>query len=104
MESDAALASAANFISSIQKGRPHMNLQSQLTALQEQNRGLGLDERAHHCCDLAKQLEKAGEYESACEAMHEFWPDRHETPRLEGLGEGTKAEVVLRIGALAGCG
>src|SRR5260370_41306999 len=79
-----------------------MNLQSQLTALQEQNRGLTVDERAHRCCGVAKQLEKAGEYESACEAMHEFWPDRHETPRLEGLGEGTKAEVVLRIGALAG--
>ena len=79
-----------------------MNLQSQLTALQEQNRGLTLAERAQHCCALAKKLEKAGEYESACEAMHEFWPERHEPPRLEGLEEARKAEVLLRVGALAG--
>ncbi len=79
-----------------------MNLQSQLTALQERNRGCSLAERADHCCGLAKQLEKAGEYEAACEAMYEFWPERHESPRLDGLDEATKAEVLLRVGALAG--
>ena len=55
-----------------------MNLQSQLTALQEQNRGLTLAQRAKHCCGLAKLLEKAGEYEAACEAMYEFWPEPEE--------------------------
>src|SRR5713226_6824635 len=79
-----------------------MNLQSQLTALQERNRGCSLAERAHHCCGLAKQLEKAGEYEAACEALGEFWPERDRPPRLEGLDQATTAEVLLRVGALAG--
>src|SRR5713226_3514738 len=79
-----------------------MNLQSQLTALQEQTRGLTAVEGAKLRCRLAKQLEKVGEYEAACEALSEFWPERHEPPKLEGLDEATKAEVLLRVGALAG--
>ncbi|HSP63924.1 MAG TPA: response regulator [Pyrinomonadaceae bacterium] len=51
---------------------------------------------------MAKKLEKAGEYEAACEAMYEFWPERHEPPRLEVLDDSTKAEVLLRAGSLAG--
>ncbi len=79
-----------------------MNLQSQLTALQEQTRGLIPAERAQLCCGLAKQFEKAGEYESACEALTEFWPKREGSPKLDELDEQTKAEVLLRVGALAG--
>ncbi len=79
-----------------------MNLQSQLAALQEQNRGLTFAEKAHHCCGLAKKLEKAGEYEAACEALAEFWPEREGPPKLDDLDEKTKAEVLLRVGALAG--
>src|SRR5713226_1025907 len=79
-----------------------MNLQYQLTALQEQTRGLTAVEGAKLRCRLAKQLEKAGEYEAACEALSEFWLERHEPPKLEGLDEATKAEVLLRVGALAG--
>ncbi len=79
-----------------------MNLQSQLIALREQGRGLNVAERAKLSCRLAKQLEKAGEYEAACEAMSEFWPERNESPKLEGLDEPTQAEVLFRIGALAG--
>jgi hypothetical protein len=59
-----------------------MNLQSQLAALQEENRGLPVAERAHQCCGLAKKFEKAGDYEAACEAMQEFWPERDEPPQL----------------------
>src|SRR6266852_4424395 len=55
----------ATFLSSIQKGRPHMNLASQLRDLAEQTRGLGTTERAVLCCRAAKQLEKAGEYDAA---------------------------------------
>ena len=79
-----------------------MSLQSQLAALQQQTRGLTLVERAKLCCGLAKQFEKAGEYEAACEALVEFWPEREGPPKLEELDEPTKAEVLLRIGALAG--
>jgi CheY-like chemotaxis protein len=51
---------------------------------------------------LAKQLEKAGEYEATCEALSEFWPDRAGPPTLDGLDQQTTAEVLLRVGALAG--
>jgi CheY-like chemotaxis protein len=79
-----------------------MNLQAQLAALQEQRRGLDLQERAELSCHQAKQLEKAGEYEAACEALGEFWPDRGGLPKLDGIEAATKASVLLRAGALAG--
>lgn len=79
-----------------------MNLQSELAALQAQSRDLPLPERAALCCRVAKQLEKAGEYESACEALSEFWTDRNAIPKLEGLDPEVAADVLLRAGALAG--
>ena len=79
-----------------------MKLTSQLTAISEKTRGLSAPERARYCCDLAKQLEKAGEYDAACEALSEFWPDRNEFLSLNDLDEATKAVVLLRVGALAG--
>jgi CheY-like chemotaxis protein len=51
---------------------------------------------------LAKELEKAGEYEAACEALSEFWSEGNEQPSLQGLDPATEAEVLLRVGALAG--
>jgi CheY-like chemotaxis protein len=79
-----------------------MNLQSQLATLQEQGRGLTTAERASLCCRLAKQLEKAGEYEAACEALSEFWLKGQGSPRLEELDQATSAQLLLRVGALAG--
>src|SRR6267143_6628566 len=79
-----------------------MKLTSQLTALREKTRGLTAPERARHCCELSKQLEKTGEYEAACEALGEFWPERDSAPKLNDLDESTTAEVLLRVGALSG--
>src|SRR5437870_8757849 len=79
-----------------------MKLTSQLTALREETRGLTVVERAIRCCDVAKQLEKAGEYEEACEALREFWPERDGPLNLNNLDEATTAEVLLRVGALSG--
>src|SRR5438132_14106602 len=79
-----------------------MKLTTQLIALREETRGLTPVERARRCCDLAKQLEKAGKYDAACEALSEFWPDRNELLSLNDLDEATKAIVLLRAGALAG--
>src|SRR5438874_1833696 len=79
-----------------------MNLTAQLAALREETRGLTAVERAGRCCDLAMQLEKAGEYEAACEALSEFWPKRDRPLNLNDLDEATRAEVLLRVGALAG--
>jgi len=79
-----------------------MNLLSQLTAFTEQSRGLPLPKQAALACQLAKQLERAGEYEAACEALSDFWPERHGSPKLEGLDSETTAHILLRVGALAG--
>jgi CheY-like chemotaxis protein/tetratricopeptide (TPR) repeat protein len=79
-----------------------MNLQSQLVALKNKSADLTLAQRAELSCRLAKQLEKSGEYEAACEALVEFWPGLDSPPNVEGLEELEKAEVLLRVGALAG--
>src|SRR5258706_11095978 len=79
-----------------------MNFKSQLIALRTQSRDLPLAQRAELSCRLAKQLEKTGEYEAACEALLEFWPELDKPPKVEGLDEAEKAEVLLRVGSLAG--
>src|SRR5438309_1221751 len=79
-----------------------MNLQPKLTVLKTGTHDLSINERAKLACDSAKQFEKAGEYEAACEALAEFWPDCNAPPNLEGLDEGRKAGLLLRAGALAG--
>jgi len=53
-----------------------MDLKSQLLSLKNQSSNLTLAERVELSCRLAKQLEKAGEYEAAYEVLSEFWPDR----------------------------
>ncbi|PYS59408.1 MAG: hypothetical protein DMF76_16545 [Acidobacteria bacterium] len=79
-----------------------MKLTAQVIALRQETHGLTTVERARHCCDLAKQMEKAGEYEQACEALREFWPERDGAPNLNDLDEPTRADVLLRVGALSG--
>lgn len=60
------------------------------------------NERARLRCQLAKQLEDVGNYETAREAMGELWPRVGERPVLDELDEATAAEVLLRVGALTG--
>lgn len=64
---------------------------------------ISADERTRQRCKLAKQLEELGNYEAAREAMGNLWQGVGERPLLEGLGESTAAEVLLRVGALTGC-
>jgi CheY-like chemotaxis protein len=79
-----------------------MNLTAQLRLLKEQAHGLTFLERAQLSCQAAKQLEKAGEYETAYQALSEFWPARHKRPILDGLDPETAAQLLLRVGVLAG--
>jgi tetratricopeptide (TPR) repeat protein len=64
--------------------------------------GLSLNERAHLRCRIAKQLEQAGDYDAASEAMAELWKGVGARPNLEGLDDEKKAEVLLRVGSLTG--
>lgn len=76
-----------------------MNLTSKSEA---RSQGLTAIQQAELACKKAKQLEDAGEYEQARDALGELWPETEETTDLEGLDSTTRAEVLLRIGTLAG--
>ena len=53
-------------------------------------------------CELAKNLEEAGEYERAAETLQPFWNELLVRPETNGLAEHAKAELLLRSGTLTG--
>jgi DNA-binding NtrC family response regulator/Tfp pilus assembly protein PilF len=52
-------------------------------------------------CQIAKELEEAGNFEAAMSAMGELWQRIGEHPNIAQLDQHTSAEVLLRAGALA---
>jgi tetratricopeptide (TPR) repeat protein/CheY-like chemotaxis protein len=72
------------------------------TKSKTETQGLTATQEAKLACTRAKQLEEAGEYEKARDALAELWHQTNETSGLEGLDPATRAEVLVRIGALAG--
>src|ERR1051325_4694298 len=79
-----------------------MNLASQTTTLNNESRNLSLQKRAELACDLARHLEKSGNYITASEALVEFWSDRSTPPSVEDLNLPTQADILLRVGSLVG--
>jgi CheY-like chemotaxis protein/tetratricopeptide (TPR) repeat protein len=79
-----------------------MNVKAQLTALKKESNNLPPAARVELSCRVAKQLEKAGKYEAAYEALSDFWPDRNSAPAISELDDLQRAEVLMRIGAIAG--
>lgn len=61
---------------------------------------ISIDERAQLRCRLARQLEQTGNHEGAREALGGLWLGLGERPLLDGLSDGTVAEVLLRSGVL----
>lgn len=59
-------------------------------------------ERLRLRCKLARELEEAGNYEAAREALGELWRGVGVCPDLEGLDEASAAQLLLRVGALSG--
>ena len=59
-------------------------------------------ERVLERCRQAADLTHAGQYESAAEALGEFWRGVGVRPDVEGLEEKASAEVLLQVGALSG--
>ena len=53
-------------------------------------------------CELAKNLEEAGEFESACAVLRPFWQGLLRRPETIGLADEAKAELLLRAGTLTG--
>jgi DNA-binding NtrC family response regulator len=66
------------------------------------NPKLSRNERAELRCRLAKELDEAGNYEAARNALGELWQRIGERPKIEGLDKHIAAEVLLRVGSLAG--
>lgn len=60
------------------------------------------NERAALRCRLAKELQEAGNFELAREAMGDLWEALGKRPAVEGLDDQTIAEVILRVGTLTG--
>src|SRR5882672_2107031 len=77
-----------------------MNLAKELHQIGDLS--LSHSERAKLRCRLARQLEEAGNYEAARDAMGDLWQRVGERPLLAGLDHQTKAEVLLVAGALTG--
>src|SRR5436190_17764552 len=79
-----------------------MDLRAEKLTRKTEGSELTLSQLAQRSCYLSKQLEKAGEYEAACAALAEFWPDRSETSKFGGLEQLAQADIKLRAGALLG--
>jgi transcriptional regulator with PAS, ATPase and Fis domain len=78
-----------------------MSLTSQLLR-QIDDTTLSRNDQALLRCQLAKELEEAGNYEAARGAMGELWQRIGEHPRLDGLDQCAAAIVLLRAGSLSG--
>src|SRR5882672_5944363 len=59
-------------------------------------------EQARVLCARAKELEEAGRFEEARLVLGEFWQRVGDRPRLDGLDGASRAEMLLRVGALSG--
>ncbi len=79
-----------------------MNLQSQRKTSIADGFSSDLVKRASEICRHARELEKAGEYEGAADALTEFWDPSTNTLQIDQLDDATKAEVLLRVGCVAG--
>lgn len=60
------------------------------------------DERAAFACELARQLERVGEYEQARDALYEWWTIAAESNANSISDQAIRAEVLLRVGSLTG--
>src|SRR6185503_7833012 len=50
----------------------------------------------------ARELEETGKYEDARSLLSEFWQWIGDRPKLDGLDDAVRAELLLRVGTLSG--
>lgn len=53
-------------------------------------------------CELAKNLEEAGEFDQAADTLRPFWKGLLNRPETTGLEQNARAELILRSGTLTG--
>ena len=61
-----------------------------------------LEWNAKVACERARELERAGDYEGARAALGKLWTRIGDRPAVDELTPETRAEVLLRVGALFG--
>jgi len=67
-----------------------------------ENSYLNPTDKAIMRCEVAKELETAGDYEGARDALGELWWGIGQRPVLDGLDEKVRALLLLRAGSLTG--
>lgn len=79
-----------------------MKLESHLSTFQNESLNFPLQKRAELACDASRQLERAGNFQGASDALVDFWPDRTIPPKVKGLNLVNQANLLLRAGNVAG--
>jgi tetratricopeptide (TPR) repeat protein len=77
------------------------NISSNILRILE-NSYLNPTDKALMRCEVAKELETAGDYEGARDALGELWRGVGQRPVLDGLDEKARAFLLLRAGSLTG--
>ena len=72
------------------------------TSVDENISGQGAADDVLPLCELAKNLEEAGEFDRAAEALRPFWSGIPNPPNTKGLQGTAEAELLLRTGTLSG--
>ena len=75
---------------------------NQVNSLQIQTKTNATGDHVRALCAGAKELEEAGKLEDARLLLNEFWQRIGDRPRVEGLDEPVKADLLLRVGSLSG--
>src|ERR1700752_4153496 len=80
-----------------------MTLQSQ-TKISSGAGGQSVAQHAAVACRQAKELEKLGDFEGACEALSDFWDPLTNALAIDRLEPAQRAEVLHRVGSVASRG
>jgi tetratricopeptide (TPR) repeat protein len=75
---------------------------NQMEPIQSEGLEVSVADHALVLCARAKELEEAGKYDEARVVLSDFWQRIGDSPKLDGLGELARAELVLRVGTLSG--
>ena len=75
---------------------------SQLDSLKLETSTATGNERVLMLCARAKELENAQNFEDARLVLTEFWQDVGHRPKLDGLAQNVRAEMLLLVGTLSG--
>lgn len=72
------------------------------TSVFENQRDVSVVDNVLPLCELAKNLEEAGEFERAAETLQPFWNGLPNRPHTETLDAEAQAELLMRAGTLTG--